>query len=53
VPVGVENEFAEEEAEHREIEKKHKEQKEFGGLIVEAVQPFFGETMFWWVLRFQ
>jgi len=46
MPVEIKSEFAEEEAERRKIEKKHKEQKEFGNLVVKAVQPFFEETVF-------
>jgi len=46
MPVEIKSEFAEEEAERRKIEKKHKEQKEFGDLVVKAVQPFFKETVF-------
>jgi hypothetical protein len=46
MPVEIKSEFAEEEAEHRKIEKKHKEQKEFGDLIVKAVQPFLRKPCF-------
>jgi hypothetical protein len=45
MPVEIENEFAKEEAERRRIEEKNKEQKEFGDLIVKAVQPFFKENV--------
>ena len=46
MPVEIKSEFAEEEAERRKIEKKRKEQKEFGNLIVKSAQPFFKETVF-------